>query len=92
LPLSTAENNCKTPLDKSGGVFYCPIIETETEAMTFINAPMPPRADGKPRTNKEYVLQGWNAADHCVSIDDCPYYATTTPQNQTNNRHRSASE
>lgn len=48
--------------------------------MTFINAPLPPKANGKPNTNKDYFLQGWNAAQAGVKIEDCPYYATSTAE------------
>jgi hypothetical protein len=37
------------------------------------NAPMP----GK-RTNKEYVMQGWNARQFGIALADCPYYASST--------------
>ena len=29
------------------------------------------------RTNKMYVLQGWNAAVAGFKIEDCPYFATS---------------
>lgn len=60
--------------------------------MTFINAPVPPRADGKPRTNKEYVLQGWNAFHAGIALDDCPYYATSTAEKLWRKGHKEASE
>lgn len=46
----------------------------------MINAQLPPRTDGKPRTNKEYELQGWNAKLAGLAVEDCPYYATSTAE------------
>jgi ribosome modulation factor len=47
--------------------------------------PMP----GK-RTNKEYHGQGWNAALKGHSIDECPYYATSTAEKHWKAGFRSA--
>ena len=49
-------------------------------ATQFLNVQLPVRADGKPRTNKEYEVQGWNAALAGLSVEDCPYYATSTAE------------
>jgi hypothetical protein len=45
-----------------------------------INAQLPRRADGKPHTNKDYEVQGWNAKLGGFKIEDCPYYATSTAE------------
>ncbi len=58
----------------------------------FINAPLQPRADGKPNRNKDYVNQGWCAAEYGIAIDDCPYIATSTAERLWKKGHRSASE
>jgi ribosome modulation factor len=42
------------------------------------------------RTNREYEMQGWNAALAGFSIDDCPYYATSTAERLWKKGHRSA--
>lgn len=57
--------------------------------MNFINAQMPPKANGKPHTNKDYMVQGWNAANAGIKIDDCPYYATSTAEKHWKSGHRS---
>lgn len=44
----------------------------------FINKPLPPKANGKPATNKDYQVQGWNAAQNGIHAADCPYYETST--------------
>jgi ribosome modulation factor len=56
----------------------------------FINAHLPPKANGKPHTNKDYYVQGWNAANAGVAVDDCPYYATSTAEKHWKAGHRSA--
>jgi ribosome modulation factor len=48
--------------------------------MCFINKPLPPKANGKPATNKDYQIQGWNAKRAGVKKEDCPYYATSTAE------------
>lgn len=60
--------------------------------MYFINKPLPsPKSNGKPNTNKDYQLQGWNAAEAGVAETDCPYYATSTAEKYWLKGHRSAS-
>lgn len=39
------------------------------------NAPL----QGK-HPNKAYVMQGWNARNAGLKIEDCPYYATSTAE------------
>lgn len=39
----------------------------------MLNAPMPGY-----RTNKEYIIQGWNAREHGIALEDCPYYESST--------------
>lgn len=46
----------------------------------MLNAHLPPNANGKPRTNKQFELQGWNAARHGFKVDECPYYPTSTAE------------
>lgn len=56
----------------------------------FINAPLPPKANGKPATNKDYHVQGWNAALNGVGIDECPYYHSSTAEKHWKAGHRTA--
>lgn len=58
--------------------------------MTFINAPLPAKQNGKPNTNKDYETQGWNAASAGIAIEDCPYYASSTAEKYWLKGHRSA--
>lgn len=44
----------------------------------MINGPIS-QMPGK-RSNKEYIMQGWNAAIEGFTIDQCPYYATSTAE------------
>lgn len=46
----------------------------------FINQQLPPKANGKPATNKDFHVQGWNAAIAGLKIGDCPYYPTSTAE------------
>lgn len=47
----------------------------------MINAPLPAHYNGgKPIANKQYELQGWNAAVAGFKIEDCPYYASSTAE------------
>jgi len=46
----------------------------------FINKPLPTKPNGKPHTNKDFFIQGWNAADNGIAETDCPYYATSTAE------------
>lgn len=41
----------------------------------MINAPLPGKA-----TNRQYEMQGWNAARAGLKASDCPYYATSTAE------------
>ena len=41
--------------------------------------PMISAMPGK-RTNKQYEVQGWNAARFGFKIFDCPYYASSTSE------------
>lgn len=54
--------------------------------MAFLNEPM----QGK-RTNKQYHVQGWNAANEGIAIDDCPYYESSTAEKHWKAGHRTAS-
>ncbi|MBY3333763.1 hypothetical protein HFN71_28635 [Rhizobium laguerreae] len=56
----------------------------------MINAPLPPKANGKPNTNKDYEMQGWNASLAGIPEDACPYYATSTAEKYWLKGHRSA--
>lgn len=58
--------------------------------MNFINAQLPPKANGKPHTNKDYEVQGWNAAEAGVAELDCPYIHTSTAEKHWLKGHRSA--
>lgn len=58
--------------------------------MTFMNKPLPPKENGKQNTNKDYLVQGWNAAVNGVSVNDCPYYATSTAEKYWLKGHKSA--
>lgn len=53
----------------------------------MINAPLPGA-----RRNKDYQLQGWNAARHGFTAADCPYYASSTAAQHWLRGHRSARE
>ncbi|MBZ9888107.1 hypothetical protein LB559_09160 [Mesorhizobium sp. BR1-1-3] len=57
--------------------------------MTFLNKPLPTKSNGKPNTNKDYEVQGWNAASFGVKAEDCPYYATSTAEKYWLKGHRS---
>lgn len=57
--------------------------------MTFTNEPLGLKANGKPNTNKDYELQGWNAASAGVAESECPYYATSTAEKYWLKGHRS---
>lgn len=46
----------------------------------MINAPLPPKANGKPHTNKDYEVQGWNAKINGIAATDCPYYYSSTAE------------
>lgn len=59
--------------------------------MTFINAHLPPKANGKPHTNKDYYAQGWNAAKAGIERNACPYYATSIAEKHWKAGHKSAS-
>ena len=56
----------------------------------MINAALNGRANGKPNTNKDFVIQGWNAALAGFQITECPYYATSTAEKHWKIGHRSA--
>lgn len=56
----------------------------------MINAPLPPKPNGKPNTNKDYEIQGWNAASAGIPIEDCPYYPSSTAEKYWKKGHRSA--
>ena len=56
--------------------------------MFFRNEPLP--SNGKPNTNKDYELQGWNAAEAGIAYEDCPYYATSTAEKYWKKGHKSA--
>jgi ribosome modulation factor len=58
--------------------------------MTFLNKPLPAKANGKPNTNKDYQVQGWNAAEAGIDAKDCPYYATSTAEKYWLKGHKSA--
>lgn len=44
------------------------------------NSPLPRNANGKPHTNKQFEVQGWNAKRAGFKAEDCPYYATSTAE------------
>lgn len=48
--------------------------------MTFINKPLPPKPNGKPHTNKDYEIQGWNAFKAGIDQSQCPYYSSSTAE------------
>lgn len=58
--------------------------------MIFINKQLPPRADGKPRTNKEYMMQGFNAGKEGISVTECPYFASSTAEKWWIKGHKDA--
>lgn len=58
--------------------------------MNFINGELPPKANGKKITNKDFYIQGWNAAGAGIKIEDCPYYASSTAEQHWKAGHRSA--
>ena len=57
--------------------------------MHFINKPLPTKPNGKPNTNKDYELQGWNAAQAGIKADECPYYSNSTAEKYWLKGHRS---
>lgn len=59
-------------------------------AYSIINKPLPPKANGKPHTHKDYHIQGWNAALAGVPAAECPYYATSTAEKHWLKGHASA--
>lgn len=54
----------------------------------FLNVQLPPKANGKPATNKDYHVQGWNAALADIASEDCPYYATSIAEKHWKAGHR----
>jgi ribosome modulation factor len=56
----------------------------------MLNAPLPANYNnGKPITNKQYFLQGWNAANAGIAREDCPYYPSSTAEKQWLKGHAS---
>ncbi len=55
----------------------------------FTNAQLPPKANGKPHTNKDYQEQGWNAVRAGYDENECPYYASSTAEKYWLKGHRS---
>ena len=58
--------------------------------MNFRNEQLLTKPNGKPVTNKDYNMQGWNAAVAGIHIDDCPYYPTSTAEKHWKAGHRGA--
>lgn len=53
---------------------------------------MPTKADGTPHTDSDYRKQGMGAALAGVSIDNCPYYASSTAEKHWKAGFRSAAK
>ena len=58
--------------------------------MTFLNAQLPTKPNGKAPTNKDYQIQGWNAAKAGIAVEDCPYYYSSTAEKYWLIGHKSA--
>ena len=58
--------------------------------MTFRNVQLESHmVRGKYVTNKDFFVQGWNAASAGVPIDECPYYASSTAEKHWKAGHSS---
>jgi ribosome modulation factor len=54
----------------------------------FRNEALPMRLDGKPHTNKDFLLQGYSAGQYGIDIKDCPYYKTSIAEKWWKKGHR----